>query len=69
MVAPIRSAVSYTFLLLPLVMVIYGAIFAGEVVLDAVLRPILILHVGLMAIVGLTLARRWWSADDQGFRL
>lgn len=37
-------------------------LLVGQVVLDVLLRPVLLAHVGLMAIVGLALARRWWRA-------
>lgn len=40
------------------------AILAGQVVLDVFLRPILLAHVALMAVVGVVLARRWWSAGE-----
>ncbi len=40
------------------------AILVGQVVLDVFLRPILLAHVALMAVVGVVLARRWWSAGE-----
>ena len=44
------------------------ALLLGRVVLDAFLQPILLVHVGLMAVVGLAIARRWWGAR-QGVRV
>lgn len=37
-------------------------LLVGEIVLDIFLFPVLLLHVVLLAVVGLALARRWWRA-------
>ena len=57
---------SIGWMLTALAVTTYGLLL-GQVVLDVLLRPILLTHVGLMAILGAVIARRWWSAG-QGAR-
>lgn len=54
---------SIGWMLCALAVTTYALLF-GQVFLDLLLRPILFAHVGLMAVVGVALARRWWSAGQ-----
>jgi hypothetical protein len=38
-------------------------LLAGEIVLDAFLFPVVLVHVVLLAACGLVLARRWWATE------
>jgi hypothetical protein len=40
------------------------ALLAGEVLLDVFLFPVLLVHVVLLAVVGLALAATWWRAPS-----